>query len=183
VAAPAAPPAFTVVGAILLPGRKPALTMRVGGDLRTVSEGDTLEGYRVERIERDRVILAHIGSGARSEHAYGDTVASVPSSPVVASAPSAAGPFVPSPSAPPPVAAAPPANVALPSANYVPPRAPPGATVKRQPARRRDHPHHAGPAPPGMSGPRPVPLRPARRRRPAPWHCRFRRNAQGPTTR
>ncbi len=172
------PPAFSIVGAILFPGRKAALTLRVAGELRTVAEGDMIEGYRVERIDRDRVALLHVDSGRRLERLYAD---SVPAStaPVVASA-SAGGT---GPYAPPAVASTPPLPSAQPPVNYTPPRAPAGATINDNPLVGAIIPNSPGQAPPGMSGPRPVPLRPGQAPPPGPIPTPVPPNAQGPVAR
>ncbi len=180
-----APPAFSVVGAILFPGRKPALTLRVGGELRTLAEGDILEGYRVERIERERVVLVHVQSGSRVERGYGESDSSSPA-PVVAAVSPASGPFAPPVSSVAPVpaqAAATTSTPSAPSAPYVAPRPPPGATVHDNPLVGAIIPSSPGQSPPGMSGPRPVPLAPGQAPPPGPVALPVPPNAQGPTSR
>ena len=179
-AGPAAPPAFSVVGAVALPGQKPALTLRIGGELRTVREGEMIDTYRVERIDRDRVVLLHVESGSRVERMYADAV-SPGSAPVVASAPTG-GPFAPP--APSAGAASPtPTPAPAPPVNYVAPRAPAGATVNDNPLVGAIIPTAPGQAPPGMTGPRPIPLRPGQPPPPGPVPMPVPPNAQGPAPR
>ena len=177
-AAAPAPPAFAVVGAILFPGRKPALTLRVAGELRTVAEGDMIEAYRVERIDRDRVVLLHAESGSRVERLYADS-GSTGSAAVVASS-ATGGPFAPPPSTTATVTVAP---ALVPPASYVPPRAPLGATVNDNPLVGAIIPAAPGQAPPGISGPRPVQLRPGQAPPPGPIAMPVPPNAQGPVSR
>jgi hypothetical protein len=173
-----APPTFSVVGAVLLPGQKPALTLRVAGELRTVMEGDMIDGHRVERIEPDRVVLLHLESGSRVERLYAD-LGPTNSAPIVASASGGAATAVPSPGA----ATAATALYTPPVPTYVAPVPPPGATVNDNPLVGAIIPTAPGQAPPGMSGPRPVPLRPGQAPPPGPVPMPVPPNAQGPVTR
>jgi hypothetical protein len=177
-----APPSFTIVGAVLFPGRQPALTLRVAGELRTVVQGDVIDGFRVESIDRDRVVLVHVESGSRFERLYADA-GSMNAAPVATSA--SGGPLAqaqaPAASNTPAAAAAP--ATPTPPVNYNPPRAPAGATVNDNPLVGAIIPTSPGQAPPGMSGPKPVPLRPGQAPPAGPVAIPVPPNAQGPVPR
>jgi len=190
---PAPPLEFAVLAAIVIAGQPPVLTLQVGGNAVTVREGDVISGYRVERIDRDRVTLVHVASGSRSERLYADA-APVSSSATVASAASApAAPFAAQTQSFGPIPANAPANrISAPSTsmatppppvNYVPPRPPAGATVHDNPLVGAVLPSVPGQAPPGMSGPRPSPARPGDPVPQGPMPTPVPPNAQGPTRR
>lgn len=171
VAAPQTVPQLllTVLARLAFPGEKPALTVMVGGFSATLREGDTFgDGFRLERIDTDRLVALHVATNTRIEKRFdeltggGGAVAQAPVAPTPTTAPVAAAPstpFVPPPSRPP----APPAGSVQPT--FVPPaftpqRSQAGSTVNDNPLVGAVLPSTPGKAPPGVEGPKPTPIRP-----------------------